>query len=825
MAGLLRDLLAATRALSKNRTVNVFAVFILALGIGANTTIFSLLNAVVLRSLPIPNPEQLVSLGTTISDSVNVQPFSLAMFNEMIRQQQSFSELFVSNDSGINTFDVDGRYVTAALAEVSGSYYQAMRIAPRLGRFVDARDVSVGSGMSSPVAVISYRAWRDWYHRDVNVIGKIIRVGNHHPFTIIGVQPEGFSGLIIDASPDVTIPILSTLQAGGIDLRDPRILWLRLYGRLKPGVSLQHARASVTTIWPHIQAATPPPAYEGERLARFFARRITLESAATGVSRLRRPFSYTLQVLLALVGAVLLLACLNLANLTLARALARWHETGVRAALGASAWQLVRPALIENLLLSCTGAALALPGAYWTSQYLLRVAWTGLAPMALNPSLDVGVLAFATTVTFVSGVLFTVPWAYHAVRIDPIEGLRRQTRSVHGGMRVSARFLLIAQMALSLVLVSGALLFAQTLNNLHDESVGYRRDHLLTLMLFPQPGFVGSQNSTAYYKQLAEELKQLPGVDTASFSYNGPANQVEDYAQVYSSLAAAPVEAVSEFAGPEFFRAMGMQLLAGREFDWHDDERGAKVAIVSESLAKKLFGDGDPVGRTLYFGPRAHALPLVIVGVVNSASLWKVETPRPPAVYRTLASLFPDAEPLLDIRTQIDPRRIKADAERAVHKMGRHYSLRTLTVEERLDSHLSVQRLTAQLTAFFGGLAILISSIGLYGLMSFQIARRTAELGIRLALGAQRERVLAMVLRETLALALIGCSLGLAASVMSAKFIGSVLFGVSPTEPAILTMAVGIHIAVAVAAGFAPARRAASVDPVVALRSDSGRGY
>jgi predicted permease len=820
MAKFLKDLLRALRALSRDRTVNTFAVSILALGIGANTTIFSLLNAVVLRSLPVPNPEQVVALGTTISDNVNVQAFSLAMFNEMSSQQQTFSELFASNDSGINTFEVDGRYITAELAEVTGSYYRAMRIAPRLGRLIDARDVSVGSEMSSAVAVISYRAWRDWYHSDVNVIGKIIRVGNHHPFTIIGVHPEGFSGLIIDASPDVTIPILSTSQTGGISLRDPRILWLRLYGRLKPGVSIQQARTSVTTLWPHILEATAPPGYGGERLARFYARRITLDSAATGVSLLRKPFSYSLQILLALVGAVLLIACLNLANLTLARASARWHEACVRAALGASTWELVRPALIENVLLSCIGATIALPSAYWASQNLLHIAWTGLAPIALNPSLDVKVLTFATAATLVSGIVFTIPVAFHAVRVNPIEGLRRQTRSVHGGMGIGARLLLIAQMALSLVLVSGALLFAQTLKNLHDESVGYRRDHLLTLMLFPQPGSGGSQKATAYYKQLAEEVKQLPGVESVSFSYNGPANQVEDYTQVYSSLTAPPVDAVSEFAGPGFFRVMGMQVLTGREFDWHDEERGAEVAIVSDSLAKKLFGDGDPVGRTVYFGPHAHALPLKIVGVVNSASLWKVENPRPLAIYRKLGSLFPDTEPLLDIRTQIDPRKLKVEAERTVREMGRHYSLRTLTVEERLDSYLSVQRLTAHLTAFFGGLAVLISLIGLYGLMSFQIARRTAEMGIRLALGAQRERVLAMVLRETLALALVGCSLGLAVSVLSAKFISSMLFGVSPSDPAILAMAVGVHVGVAVAAGFVPARRAASIDPVVALRGE-----
>ncbi len=546
----------------------------LALGIGANTAIFSLLNAVVLRALPVPHPEQLVALATTIPDSVNGdQPFSLAMFKEMSRRQEVFSDLFGSGGGGINSFEVDGRYITASLAELSGTYYQAMRIAPLLGRFIQPGDISLGSGYSSQVAVISYRAWRNWYHGAPNIIGKIIRIGDHHPFTIIGVEPEGFSGLIIDGSSDVTIPILSTQQMGGTDLHNPQLLWLRLYGRIKPGITLQQARASIGLLWPRILEATPPPGYEGERRARFFARRITLEPAANGISFLRDRFSYSLKVLLGLVGAVLLIACLNLANLTLARAAAHNHESGIRSALGASMWQLIRPALVENLLLSCAGALLGLALAYWASHALLHIAWTGLVSTPLNPSLDIRVLAFTAAVTVVSGILFAVPPALHAARVDPIEALRQQTRSVHGGTRASATVLLIVQMALSLTLVTGALLFGRTLNRLHTVDVGYRRDHLLTMLLFPQPGRRGTPNSMAYYQQLAEKIKQLPGVESVSFSGSAPANEMEFFEQVYGSLSGAPVEAIGDYAGPDFFHVMRMQLLAGREFSWRDNEQ------------------------------------------------------------------------------------------------------------------------------------------------------------------------------------------------------------------------------------------------------------
>src|SRR5581483_4262753 len=489
----------------------------------------------------------------------------------------------------------------------------------------------------------------------------------------------------------------------------------------KPGVTVQQARASIAVLWPRILEATPPPEYQGqsEKLARFYARRITMEPAATGISFLRQRFSYSLQVLLALVGAVLLIACLNLANLTLARAAAHRHESGIRAALGASAWELIRPALVENLLLSCAGAVLGLALAYWASHALLRVAWTGLVITPLNPSLDWRVLAFTAAVTVLSGILFALPPAVQAARTDPMEALRQQTRSVRGGAQTTGKMLLIAQMALSLVLVTGALLFGRTLNRLHNVNVGYRRDHILTLMLFPQPGRRGTPNTVAYYQQLSEQIKRLPGVESVSFSGSGPANEAEFFEQVYRSLNSAPVEAVTDYVGPDFFHVMGMHLVSGREFGWRDDERSPQIAIISRSLAEKLFGHGDALGRTIYLGSHAHAAPLKIVGVVNSASLWKVESFHPLAIYQPTALNYPFAQPLVDIRTTVDPQSIKAEAERVVRGLGRQFSLRTTTLEERLDSVLSVQRLTALLAGFFGGLALLISSIGLYGLMSF----------------------------------------------------------------------------------------------------------
>ncbi len=538
-----------------------------------------------------------------------------------------------------------------------------------------------------------------------------------------------------------------------MDLRSPRLLWLRLFGRLKPGVTLERARASIKLLWPRILDATPPPGYEGEQRERFFARRIKVDAAANGVSFLRKRFAYPLAVLMGLVGAVLLIACLNLANLTLAQAAARQQESAVRSALGAGVWDLMRPALTESLILSGVGAALGVALAWWASRLLLSMAWTGLVTAPLNPTPDIRVLGFTAGLALASAVLFAAIPALYSARTDPIEALRQQSRSIRGGTRTTGKLLLVAQTALSVVLVAGAFLFIRNLNRLHTVDAGYRRDHLLIVALFPQPGHRGTPNGAAYFQQLATEMKALPGVESVTFSEEGPANEFEDFQQVWGSLAGSPLQAVSEVVGPNFFHTMGMKVMSGREFDWHDDDRHPAVAILSQSLAEKLFGRSSAIGRVVYYGPHSHANELRVVGVVNSASLWKVESSHPFAIYSPTLQGFPDAEPLLDVRTIGDARNLKSDAERAVRRLGRHFSLRALTIEERLDSRLSVQKITAILAGFFGAVALLIAAIGLYGLMSFHVARRTSELGIRLALGAEGRQVLSMIMRESLGLA------------------------------------------------------------------------
>jgi len=817
MASLFHDLKRVIGNLGRRPGTSAAIILTLALVIGANAAIFSLFNALVLRTLPVPQPEQLVDLQTTIPDNVNGdEPFSLSMFQELSRNQSALVDLFAVNPGNINNLEADGNRFTAGVSNVSGNFYKAMRIAPLLGRFIEPADVALDHGTSTAIAVISYRAWRGWFHGQPDVIGKTLRIGAHS-YTIIGVEPEGFSGLIIDGSSDVTIPIFAP---GTYVARDGHTLWLDIWGRLRPGSTLAQARANLQTLWPSVQKLSIPSEYEGVRSKRFFARRLKVQSASNGNSFLRNRFSHSLSILLGFVMFLLLIASLNLANLSIAKMAAEQHAWSIKLALGASRWHLLCPVLVESLVVSLTGAAFGLALAFWIGPLLVHTAWTGLVQTPLNASPDLRVLAFTAAAAVATALLFAVVPAWFATRAEAASGLRQNTRSVHQGSTWLGKLLLTAQVGLSLVLIVGALLFAKTLLRLRTVDTGYKRDHMLTMLLFPQPGAAKWSNRRAYYQELAEKVKSIPGVSSVSYSNGGPASQFEYRLPMSRSPESNAVQAIDEAVGPDFFSTMGMRVMAGREFNWSDDEGSQQVAVVSRKLADQLYGAMNPIGQDLYWGVRSNQQKLRVVGVVNNASLWKVESVEPMAVYRPIMQLSDYNEPLMDIRTAIDPAALKTAAEQAVRTLGRHYSLRTATLEERLDAFITAQRLTAFLTSFFGIVGLLIAAIGLYGLMSFHVMQRTAELAVRLAVGAQNWQIFSVVLREVLLVAGLGCALGLAAIEALRSYISSILFGVSATDPALLGAASLSLVLVAVAAGFIPARRAAFIDPAITLRKD-----
>lgn len=814
MARFSLEIRQALSALSRTPSATLITVATLALAIGANSAIFSLLNAIVLRPLPIAQPHELVRLETNIHDVEGGEQLSLPAFQELLRRQKVFSAMFAANEGNVNNLEVSGKHYIAGVSDISGDYFSTLKVSPLLGRFISRSDVALQSGTSNAVAVISYRAWRSWFQSDPAVVGKTIRVGIY-PYNVIGVEPEHFNDLIIDGAADVFIPLFAP---GSYAARDAKKLWLDVYGRLLPGMTIQRAQAELQTLWPSILQATVPPDYQGPRSQRYFARKLNIESASAGTSYLRARFSHPFSVLLVLVGILLLLACLNLASLTIAKMAARQNEWSIKLALGAGPWDLVLPVLVESLLLSLFGAALGLGIALWSGPAFLHIAWRGVVIPAINAAPDVRVLLFTAAIAVMAALVFAAVPVLYAVRAEAGAALAGDNRSVHRGSTLLGKSLLIAQITLSLVLVAGALLFSKTLLRLQSAATGYRQDHLLTLLLFPQ-GRRQVDDRSAYYRQLSEKINALPGVVSVSYSSSAPASGFEGLEPTRLKPDSEIVQAIDEVVGPEFFKTMGVPVRAGREFDWSDGEHSPLVAVMSQSFAKRLFGNADPVGHEFYWGTVSNFKQLRVVGVVNDANLWKANGTNPLAVYRPLLQTSEDDEPLLDVRTLSDPAVFKTPCERIIRDMGHHYSLRSMTVEERLLLVNTAQSLTAALTSFFGFVALLIAGIGLYGLTSFQVSQRTREMGLRFALGAQTHQVFNMVLREVAAIAVTGCLLGLLATVALRSYVASILFATSATDPAVLACAALALGSAAAVAGLIPARRAARVDPATALRN------
>ena len=722
---LLQDVRYGLRQLRRSPGFTAVAVVTLALGIGANTAIFSLINALILRSLPVREPQQLVAISTISPDAQNGKdPLSLSMFEEIQKRQRVFSKMFAWNGSGMIDYEANGVKYAASIDTVSGEYFSTLGVRPFLGRLIGRADVGLETGASAPVAVVSYGCWQRRYNRDPAIIGKTIRV-NDRPFTIIGVTPRKFTGLFIAAAPDAFVPIGFT---GGTGFRNPENLSLSVVARLEPGTTLEQARAQLTSLWPGIQTDTLPPLYQGEQRALFFARRVDVESIATGISFQRERFGYQLTVLMGLVGLVLLISCLNLANLTLARGTAREHEIGIRVALGASGWRLVRQLITESVMLSGAGALLGLAFAFWTSRLLANTMWTGYVPLDLDLKPDIRVLLFTAGVAGLTTLLFGLAPAWLVTRINPAGALQQNARTVRGSAGRFNRGLVIAQVSLSLILVIGATLFVRSLEKLRSTDLGYRRNGLLMMQLFPQAGREKIPNRTAYYRELAEKLSQLPGVESVSYSNMAPLFRYEYKVPVsIASLSAAPQNAVEEWVGPGFFNLIGMHLLEGREFDWRDDERAPRVAIVSESLARRLIPGGSPIGRKIDITSDPPHQGMEIVGVVNSASLWKVQSNKPMAVYIPFIQNPTMNQPRLDLRIAGGPQTLVSSARRTLESMGHHFPLRIQTMEGREDEVLNTDRMVAILSTFLGGLALLLASIGLYGVMSYAVSRRTPE--------------------------------------------------------------------------------------------------
>jgi predicted permease len=833
----LQDLHYALRSLRLSPAFTLVATLSLALGIGANTAIFSLMDALLLRSLPVQAPEQLVVLGdparigSLSQGSVRSDIFSVPMYRELRDKNQVFSGLFASGRAGRLEVGTDRSSTTPETARgrlVSGNYFSVLGVPALHGRtFTGEDDRSPGS---APYVVISYDYWKRRFASDPGAIGRSITL-NGYPFTIIGVTSPEFFGDIVGSATEVWIPLMMQPQVNpGRDFLDSwDVNWLLLMGRLKPDVSTVQARSAADAIFQQIVATAAGGAIDADALPdnpqEMQELRIEAAPGGSGFSYLRHQFSRPLATLMAIVALVLLIACANVANLLLERATGRQKEISVRLALGAGRFRLVRQLLTESLVLALIGGAVGVLFAYWADAGLLKlIGVSRSAALDLRPNLQI--LAFTAAVALLTGVLFGLAPALRATRVELAPALKESSRSLAGtgsGKRWPlGKILVVSQFAVSLLLLMGAGLFVRTLVNLQRLDLGYPREGLLMLALDPVGAGIPRERLGTLVEQLMERLRAVPGATAVSLSENGLFSGTESGTSIAIS-GRPPIpdpddEVAYDRVAPDYFEVVGIPILQGRGIR-RDDRPGApRVAVINETMARFYFPNQNPLGQRF---AETDALEEIyeIVGVSRDVRDHELrgEVPR-----RYYSPLLQDAEEIstfnVEIRTR-DPKALIEPVREAMRSFDSRLAILGLTpLTTNIDDSIGDERLVAKLSAVFGLLALLLASIGLYGVISYTVSRRTNEIGIRMALGANEGRVLWMVLRETLLLALVGIVLGLLAVFASAGVMSSRLYGLSVYDPLTLAGAIAILVAVAVIAGAVPGSRAARVPPTEALR-------
>ncbi len=835
MTGILQDVRYALRQMRKSPGFTLVAVLTLALGIGANTGIFTLVNAVLLKSLPVPDPEQLFLVRMSDRLAENTR-FSYPQFRDMraaLPQAASVAAMTWPSDFYANFGNRQPEMVRGQL--VSGNYFQTIETYPALGRLLTVDDDRTVGG--SPVAVISYGCWQRRFGQDRNLIGRKIIV-NGMPLEIVGVAAPGFFGAKAGTAPEFWLPTMmqsavhyaqhySQTEAAEFDkpwIAQQDISWLQLIVRVKSPQALPQADAALNQLFRQdFERAVLKLTDPQERRA-FLRTRLELEPGGRGLPSLRRSFSQSLTVLMGTVGLVLLIACANLANLLLARAAVREREIAVRLSLGATRARLVRQLLTECVLMSGFGAVLGVGVAYWCSAVLPKWASSGATPISLNLAPDARVLFFSTAVALLTGFLFGLAPAVQGTRVEPARALKASARGFAGsGRGWSLKQTLVAsQVALSLVLLVGAGLFLRTLRNFSELDPGFDRDHILTVWLDTHMAGYKQEQLSALYERLIERVEAIPGVRSASLASCGLAIGCGDSSDIY--LPGIPhtngeTDAQERRVSHHFFDTVGIPLVEGRDFATTDNEKTLAVTIVNQTFVREFLKDKNPIGQ--YFGyDTANDHRFQIVGVVKDARVNDIRESAPPMIYHSIAQDAIDVESL-DVRTFADPSRLISQVRQAVRSVDPNLPIGGIaTLAEQVSSNLAQQRLIARLTTIFGALALGLACLGLYGVMSYTVARRTSELGIRLALGSTRWSALWVVLRESFIVIGAGILVGACLSLAGTRLVSSMLFGLSPHDPLTLAAAAMLLLLVSVASGLLPAWRAAQVDPMAALRHE-----
>lgn len=796
--------------LRKQPLVSALAVLSVAFGISVNSAFFGLIDALILRPIPVSHPEELVRVST-ISPTGKTGDYRLllSMFQALRDRSNVFTGVFAWNDDALRNMQSGNVRYLGEVDEVSGDFFRTLDERPRLGRWINDADVDLGSGQSAQVAVLSYRCWKERYQADPHVIGKTI-IADDIPLTIIGVTKPNFSEIDIDVTSDAIVPI-------GFSRKGPKNGWYNVTGRLKPGVSIAQARAELATLWPGILESTVPPTMSPEARSKYLSRRAELASDSTGDSSLRQEYERPLNMLMCLGGMILLVTCVNLASVMLARAVSRRSEFQVRLALGASRWAILRLVLLEAVFISFVGCAIGAVVAVWSARLLIDLFWKGFVSPGLRMTADTRVIIFMFTATFVTAVLFGLAPAIRATNVGLSPASQYNRGTAVGRFRIG-KGLIVTQVALAFVLLTAAVLLATTLHRLRSVEMGYDRANVLVLTLFRQSRSGRIEHTASYYRQLAAELEKIPGTESVTFSQSTPAFGFEAAEPVSSSRITVP--ALYDSVGPQFFQLLKVSVTKGREFSWQDDDTTPRVAILSENLASRLFPNLDPIGKTVDFGESASGKTLTVVGVVRDAGLWKPQTAHPMAIYLPLMQVCSGCSPLALIRTETIPMAIAHASERTVQSMGYQYSVRTQTLQEKFNKMLVVERLSSGLSIAFGCAALMLASLGLFGLISYMVHVRRTEIGIRMALGASPSGILSFMLRDAISVVFAGILIGIPTGWAISRVLASALTKVStPMYSGMFCAAVSLLVA-GFLAGYLPALRASRVDPAGALRAE-----
>jgi predicted permease len=821
-------------------------VLSLALGIGANAALFSAINGLLIKTLSVKDPDTLVRLrwsgkndmvtsssdyGYTGTDENgrNIRStFSYPMFRQFVTDNKTMTDLFACAPFGRVSVVVDGQAEIATSFISTGNYYRILGVNAMLGRTIVPED---DQPSAPPVAVLSARYWRSRFGSDPKAVGKVIRI-NNIPVTVVGVLPPEFTGIqqTISDGHEVSVPLSldGQLSTGPTEqstrVNQPTYWWLQVMGRLKPGATAAQVHGNLEGVFQQTARAglsqylaSLSDAERGTMRNRNRSEvpRLRVESGSRGIYDVSPTDKRAVTILSVVVILVLLIVCANVANLLLSRATARSKEISVRLSLGATRSRLIRQLLTESLLLASLGGVLGILVGYW-GQRLLP------GPPGQVTSLDWRVLAFILGVTGLTGIIFGVAPAFRATGMSVSTALKENSRSVVGSRSWLSRLLLVVQVAISLVLLVGAGLFLRTLSNLRHVDVGFNPQNLVLFRVNPQLNRYDEQRTRQLYDSLVESLGAAPGVRAVTGSnpalLSGSVNGTGIFVQGRTYAPDAKVDINRLVVLPNFFDIMGIPVLTGRGFTEHDDDKAPKVVILNSAAVRKYFPGENPLGQRIGGSPEENAT-MEIVGIVRDVKYNSVREDVPPTMY--VPSRQTRAGVMLEVRTAGDPVSAMGGIREAVRRIDPNLPIMDMSTQmEQIERRFLQEKLFAQANAFFGGLAVLLAAVGLFGLMSYSVSRRTNEIGIRMALGARSQDVLRLVMRESMTLVIVGVVVGLAVALGASRLIATLLYGLEPTDALSILAAILVMIAVSAFAGYLPARRASRVDPMVALHQE-----